>query len=177
MKIRRLWPLIGFLFALSFHASYTVLETRRLAEKWVTASNVNYFGVYVESGQYLIGLSYAIAFGFTIYALARLIESQGRGFVGLLGGVTLTGILYFAGCFLLGCCGSPMLAVYIALFGSSFAGLAKPLTFLLTLCSVGVGYFWMERNYRSKIVDGKVADACCCERSEKCNPKQRQSRL
>ena len=37
-----------------------------------------------------------------------------------MGGITLSGFLAVAGCYLLGCCGSPMLAVYMSLFGVSF---------------------------------------------------------
>jgi len=38
------------------------------------------------------------------------------------GGVTLLGALMAGGCFLIGCCGSPMLAVYLSLFGAKGLG-------------------------------------------------------
>src|SRR5208283_3790556 len=43
------------------------------------------------------------------------------------GGLTLLGALMAGGCFLIGCCGSPMLAVYLSLFGAKALGLGKPL--------------------------------------------------
>ena len=49
------------------------------------------------------------------------------------------------GCFLIGCCGSPMLAVYVTLFGSRALGVGKPLTALVTLVSVDCGYWCLSR--------------------------------
>jgi len=77
------------------------------------------------------------------------------------GGVTLTGILYVGGCFLLGCCGSPMLTVYLSLFGSSFLGITKPLVATITTVSVVIGYFWIEKKSKS-----------CCEGNDKYSSSQ-----
>ena len=49
------------------------------------------------------------------------------------------------GCFLIGCCGSPMLAVYLSLFGAKALGLGKPLMALVTLVSVNCGYWYFSR--------------------------------
>ena len=154
MKRKLLFSLIGVTAVLLFHASNSVWESKRLAERWSVIPGTNYLALYFDRGEYLIGASYALSIGFSIYALLRFVENQKRGVAGLIGGVTLTGVLYVAGCFLIGCCGSPMLAVYLTLFGSSFLGFAKPLTFILTLVSVAVGYVWMERNAAS-------AENCC----------------
>lgn len=163
MKKKLFFSLIGFVVVLLLHASYSIVESKRLAERWAEMSNVNYLSLYFERGEYLIGASYALAIGFSVYALVRFVESRNKGFAGLLGGITVTGVLYVAGCFLLGCCGSPMLAVYLTLFGSSFLGSTKLLTFVLTLASVVVGYIWMERNSKSANV--------CCEGDEECKPR------
>jgi hypothetical protein len=61
------------------------------------------------------------------------------------GGITLVGVLMAGGCFLIGCCGSPMLAVYVSLFGSRALGVGKPLTALVTLVSVSCGYWCLSR--------------------------------
>ena len=53
--------------------------------------------------------------------------------VGAFGGVSLVTLLAAAGCFLIGCCGSPMLAIYVSLFGSKAAGIGKPLMALSNL--------------------------------------------
>ena len=73
------------------------------------------------------------------------------------GGISLIGVLYFAGCFLLGCCGSPMLIVYLNLFGASFLGFTKPIVLALTVVSITLGYLWMERRAKTACV------ACACE--------------
>jgi hypothetical protein len=169
VKKKVLWSLTGFVVVLAVHVLYTISEAKQVADRWVTVSQANYLSLYFEQGQYLIGASYALAIGFSIYALVRFIESQRKGFAGIIGGVTLTGVLYVAGCFFLGCCGSPMLAVYLTLFGSSFLGFTKPLTFILTFASVIVGYIWMERNSPKQVVDGKLVDVCC-EGEEECPP-------
>jgi len=152
--------LVGFVLVLFLHVSYSVWESKRIAERWLEIPGTDYFTIYFERSDYLIGASYALAIGFSIYALLRFVETRKQGFTGLVGGVTLTGILYVGGCFLLGCCGSPMLAVYLTLFGSSFLEFAKPLTFILTFASIVVGYIWLERNSVSKVD--------CCEGDEDC---------
>ena len=158
---RFLLPLTGFFVVLVVHASYTIFENVRLAEHWARVADPNYIALYFSNGEYLVGASYALAVGFSIYALVRFAGSRNKSVTGFLGGITFTGALYVGGCFLLGCCGSPMLAVYLTLFGSSFLGFTKPLTCILILASVVVvGYIWMERS--SKSVDR------CCMGDEQC---------
>ena len=91
---------------------------------------------YFERQDFLLGLSYAITAAFTVYAIVNFLEKRKSGIAGTIGGFTLAGILYFTGCFLTGCCGSPMLTVYLSLFGSSILGIAKPLTagFIYNFC-------------------------------------------
>lgn len=162
MKKKVLLPLTAFVVALFVHVSYSIVQSKRLAEQWVGTNEANYFELYVKRAEYLIGASYALAIAFSIYALVRFLESRKTGIAGFVGGITLTGVLYVAGCFLLGCCGSPMLAVYLTLFGSSFLGFTKPLTFGLTLASIMVGYIWLERK--------SVSQTDCCEGEEECKP-------
>lgn len=134
-------------------------------------SEVNFLRVYFERSEFLIGASYALAISFSVYGLIRFLENQKTGIRGLVGGITLTGVLYVAGCFLIGCCGSPMLAVYLTLFGSSFLGFTKPLTFGLTLASIVIGYIWMEK----KLV---LTTECNCEDKEHCSSaKGEQTKL
>lgn len=152
----------AFVGVLVLHAWYFVVQGKKLADRWAMTNETNYLQLYVERSDYLVGASYALAIGFSVFALLRFLETRKKGFAGLVGGITLTGVLYVAGCFLLGCCGSPMLAVYMTLFGSSFLGFTKPLTFALTLASIVVGYIWMERK--------SVPETDCCEGEEKCKP-------
>lgn len=161
-----LLSLSTFVVVLILHASYFVVQGNKLAERWAMTNETNYPQLYVERSEYLIGASYALAVGFSVFALMRFLETRKKGFAGLVGGITLTGVLYAAGCFLLGCCGSPMLAVYLTLFGSSFLGFTKLLTFALTLVSIVVGYIWMERKSVPPIPTCRD-----CEGEEECKPK------
>ena len=94
---------------------------------------------------------------FTVYALMKFLERRRIGAAGVMGGLTLTGALYVGGCFLLGSCGSPMLAVYLSLFGSSFLGFAELLVLVLTTASVVAGFFWLEK---------RASTHSCCIESE-----------
>jgi len=51
-----------------------------------------------------------------------------------------------------------MLAVYVSLFGAKALGVGKPLTALVTLASVGCGYWCISRRLGQ---GGACADACC----------------
>ena len=64
-----------------------------------------------------------------------------------------------AGCFLAGCCGSPMLGVYLSLFGASFLPWAKPLVAGLTTAMIAGSYWWMRR--RERACCGAAGDAGC----------------
>ncbi len=163
MKKRILWSLGAFAAVMVLHASVSILEGKRLAERWAGTSETNYLGLYFQHSEYLIGASYALAIGFSVYALLRFLENRKTGLAGLVGSITFTGALYVAGCFLLGCCGSPMLAVYLTLFGSSVLGFTKLLTFALTCVSIVIGFVWVERK------SGQPAD--CCEGDAEWKPK------
>lgn len=84
-----------------------------------------------------------------------------------IGGVTLSGVLAVAGCFLLGCCGSPMLAVYLSLFGAAFLPFAKPLVAGLTAASLVAGWWWMKRRERLVLAERAASEtnpACDCKK-------------
>ena len=105
-------------------------------------------GAYWRGQDYFIGFSYALAAAFATWALSRsILFRQGRivSAGAAAGGVTLLGALMAGGCFLIGCCGSPMLAVYLSLFGAKALGLGKPLMALVTLVSVSCGYWYFSR--------------------------------
>lgn len=104
---------------------------------------------YVESGSYWLGLSYAMSLAFAASALSRYRRERCCGARNLaIGGVTFSGFLSVVGCYLIGCCGSPMLAVYLNLFGAAFVPLAKPLVAALTAVSLAIAWFWMDRRSR-----------------------------
>lgn len=145
MRRKLYYPALAFAAVFTLHAVYSIRKTMLISRQWVQLEKVNPFRSYLTQQDYLLGLSYAVASAFTIYAVLRFSRGGKRGLAGVIGGSALTGLLYFGGCFLLGCCGSPMLIVYMNFFGSSFLGFTKPLTLMLTIISVALGYLWMEK--------------------------------
>ncbi len=73
-------------------------------------------------------------------------RSSAGNLKGVFGGLSLVSVLSFAGCFLIGCCGSPMLAIYAGMFGASFLGITKPIIAGLTLLSVIYGFYRMRKD-------------------------------
>lgn len=122
-------------------------------DRWATvaaAEQPSWFARYAETQSYWLGLSYATALAFAAVAIRRYREDRkctSRNFA--IGGITLTGFLAAAGCFLVGCCGSPMLAVYLSLFGARFLPFTKPLIFTLTAVTILLSWWWMTRRRRS----------------------------
>ncbi len=158
MKRKVFYPSLAFVVVFSFHAVYSIVATARKSQQWVQLEKVNPFWSYITQQDYLLGLSYAIASAFTLYAVLQFSRGRKGSLNGVIGGSALTGLLYFASCFLLGCCGSPMLIVYLNLFGASFLGFTKHLTLALTIISVVIGYFWMERKTKPSCCEDK---RCC----------------
>lgn len=107
--------------------------------------------LYTASGEYWLGLSYALAALFAAWCLIRVFELRREAAVSSAGGLTLSGVLVASVCFFTGCCGSPMLPVYLGLFGPQFMSVTKPLTFGITLVSIAVGYAWMVRTAPKRI--------------------------
>ena len=100
---------------------------------------------YAGAGEYWLGLSYASAAGFAVYCLGRILRLRRESLAASAGGLTLGGLLWAGVCFLTGCCGSPMLPIYLGLFGPKFIGATKPLTFVITVLSILLGYAWMAK--------------------------------
>jgi len=161
MKKRLLYIIDGFIVIFIFHIILSVLKRIQTSRQWLGLESMNFFSLYFKQQDYFLGTAYGLAGAFTIYAFTKFIENRKNGIAGVVSGITLTGILYFAGCFLLGCCGSPMLAVYLSLFGSSFLGFTKPFVLALTAISVVVGYLWIEKKTKT-----------CCSAEKKNIPKR-----
>ena len=151
--------MVAFVAVFTLHAIFSIWQGISVSRQWVQVEEVNWIQRYFGRQDYLLGFSYALAGSFTVYAFLKFLSNRGGSMSGVVGGVTLTGVLYFGGCFLLGCCGSPILAVYLSLFGSSFLGFTKPLTLIVTLTSIAIGYLWLEKKSEAKNT--------CCEGNEK----------
>jgi hypothetical protein len=108
--------------------------------------SASFWQSYVVSQDYFVSFSYALSASFAVWATARFVSSRRRAAaIGAFGGISLVTFLAAAGCFLIGCCGSPMLPIYISLFGSKAAGVGKPLMALISLISIGGGYLYVMR--------------------------------
>jgi len=156
MNWKVIWPLAAFILVFSIHAAYVSYTVTQQETKWIAVEETNWLTTYLQEQEYFIGLSYALALAFTSFALLRYAENRKNGLTGLFSGITLTGLIYFGACFLAGCCGSPMIAVYVSFLGPSFQSAGKPITLVLTVISVSVGYSILER--RKTACGGK--DVC-----------------
>ena len=146
LKNRFVIPLGTFFLIFSLHATYSILRSIQISKQWVEIEGVNYFLLYFQQQDFMLGISYALAGAFTIYAFFKFLNNRKKtGIAGMIGGLTLTGALYGGGCFLIGCCGSPMLIVYMGLFGSSFLGFTKPFILITTVLSLFIGFLWIEK--------------------------------
>lgn len=152
------------------HAGYLVLRGEQIARQWVALSDESALNHYLAQRDYLLSLSYGAVAAFTMYSLLRARANWKAGAAGVFGGFTLASLLSIAGCWLVGCCGSPLLPVYLSLFGSSFAGFTKPLVFGLTLSSIGLSLWWMHR--RSRRATCGCNDAGCNTETEDQRPPQ-----
>ena len=167
MIVRKLLPAVVFVIIFVAHALYVSSHTTTPPSGWidfnVDADSTGWLGLsaYWRGQDYFLGFSYALGAAFAIWALSRSIFlSQNRALAAgaAVGGATFVGLLMAGSCFLIGCCGSPMLAVYLSLFGAKALGLGKPLTALIALTSVSCGYWCLSR----RLARGKdCVDACC----------------
>jgi len=145
------------LFALVLCAHFIRAERRRIrrsdfdhsAGAWSAAARS-----YVSGDKVWLGLSLATAAGFVAFWLKRPCPTRKEAIKGAGGGLAVAGVLHAIGCFLLGCCGSPMLAVYVGLFGPRFLGFTGPISFALTVISIALSCVWLKRRDRAP---------CSCE--------------
>jgi hypothetical protein len=150
-------PPIVFLGVLVGHALYLRQQAAVPAEGWadVGVGTGAWWGFapYITEQDYLLGISYALGAAFSSWALAQYLRTrQAAMAAGAAGSITMVGVLMTAGCFMIGCCGSPMLGLYLGLFGAKALGIGKPLMAAVTALSVAWGYWYLRR---------KLAATCC----------------
>lgn len=150
-KRRWLLPLTVFVLAMAVQALYARHEARQPVQGWAADSAIVDNGLwgfrpYVESRDYLTSYSYALPLAFAAVALRRYRECRQRrkcaAGKAAVGGLTLSAALAGSGCFLLGCCGSPMLGIYLSFFGAAFLPMVKPLVAGVTTLTVALSYYW-----------------------------------
>jgi hypothetical protein len=159
MKIPRfrrvVLPVSTFIAVVAIHYIWLGLFPQQdpAQDRWVTVgvSRDNpWLQHYAETQSYWLGFSYALSIAFAAVALRRHRETRlckPRNLA--VGGVSLSGLLAVAGCYVIGCCGSPMLAVYLGLLGATYLPWAKPFVALLTVLLISVAWWWMTRPHQS----------------------------
>jgi hypothetical protein len=173
---RWLLPLAVFVLAFALHALYVRHVARLPAHGWASETAIVDDGLwgfrpYIQARDYLTGYSYALPLAFSAIALRRYRECRQQRKCAArnvaIGGVTFSGLLAGSGCFLLGCCGSPMLGIYLSFFGASFLPLVKPLIAGITTVTVALSYYWwIWRRSRNEV---KLPQATACAASDACD--------
>ena len=164
------WLLGTAAFAAVFvgHVLYLRCLTSAPQKGWADNFNpsLSFWQTYIIGQDYFVSFSYALSASFAVWATARFVYSRRRAAaIGAFGGASLVTFLAAAACFLIGCCGSPMLPIYISLFGSRAAGIGKPLMALISLISIGGGYLYVMRR-----PECRCADPGTCPFPEKSSP-------
>ncbi|MDD2733645.1 MAG: hypothetical protein PHF56_06860 [Desulfuromonadaceae bacterium] len=101
---------------------------------------------YITNGDVFLGFSLAVGALFTCCCLRRFSYTRSRGAVaGAVGGTAaITGVAA-AGCFLTGCCGSPMLIVYAGILGFQGVEIPKWGIAVVTTVLTGFSWWWLTR--------------------------------
>lgn len=113
--------------------------------------DTSWFKKYIEEQEYFLGSSYALSIAFVAFAFLKFKENRKRSLQAAFGGGILAIILWFL-CFLFGCCGSPMLIVYLNLIGISSLKIPKLALLFMTIIFIGIGYIWLIK---------KMPQSCC----------------
>ena len=100
---------------------------------------------YLAGEGFWVGASYALVGCFIILALGKFRERRREALAGAAGGSLMAGGIYAFGCFMLGCCGSPMAVVWLSFLGGRYANLGGVFLFLLTLLSTSAGFWMLNR--------------------------------
>lgn len=163
----RLIPLAVFVLVLVAHALYVRHVAATPVDGWaaigITEDGFLGLGPYFAAQDYLVGFSYALGTAFAAWAISQFVrQRRAATATGAIGSVSLVSLLSASGCFLIGCCGSPMLAVYLAIFGAKAFGVGRPLMAGITLLSTGGGYWYLSR----RVARGACVDSCCSRQGE-----------
>ena len=155
-------PLAVFVLVLVGHALYIRHVAAAPVDGWaaigITEDGFLGLGPYFAGQDYFVGFSYALGATFAAWAISQFVrQRQAATATGALGSVSLVSVLIASGCFLIGCCGSPMLAVYLAIFGAKALGAGKSVMVGITLLSTGGGYWCLSR----RMARGACIDSCC----------------
>lgn len=119
--------------------------------------NADWFTAYLRLKEYYLGFSYAISVAFAVFAFMKFKACRGRSIGAGVGAGVWVATLWTLGCFLVGCCGSPMWIIYFNLFGISVLKIPKWSIAMMSLVMVFVGYLWLRK---------KLPEYCTGERKK-----------
>ncbi|MEK6714690.1 MAG: hypothetical protein AABY43_01425 [Candidatus Omnitrophota bacterium] len=100
---------------------------------------------YIKEQDYFLGISYALSLAFMAFAFLKYKENRKSALKAGLGSGLLAALLWFS-CFFFGCCGSPMIIVYLNLFGLSTLRIPKAALLLMTIIFIGIAYVLLIKN-------------------------------
>ena len=154
-KIKKIVVIVTvFILVFMTHLLYFKIK---LAKK--PCESIAWFQEYIKGQEYFLGLSYALSFAFIVFAFFKFKENRKNALKAAMGG-GLFAIMLWVFCFLFGCCGSPMLIVYLNLIGIANLKIPKLILLLMTIIFVVLGYIWLIK---------KSAKNCCGDRP--CKPR------
>lgn len=104
-----------------------------------------WFQKYINDQEYFLSISYALSFAFMALAFLQYKENKKNSLKAAAGGGLLAVVLWLS-CFLFGCCGSPMLIVYLNLIGLSSFRIPKLALLVMTIVFISIGYIWLVRS-------------------------------
>ena len=169
VSAKGLLPALVFLLTLGAHYVWfvktgsTPAETTGSSCGWSCETGAPGIAEYMKTQTYLLGYSVALSLSFASIAIRQFMQQRSKTARGAaFGGVSASALLGFAGCYLTGCCGSPMLGVYIGLLGPTFLPFAKPLVAVITTVSI----LFSAR----ALLQSKEEAKDCCEDGNSCAP-------
>ena len=150
---KTIFPLIAFIIIFTLHLLYFKITEEACA-------SIPWFQKYINEQEYFLGISYALSLAFITFAFLKFKENRKSALKVAIGGGLWAIILWFF-CFLFGCCGSPMLIIYLNLIGLSKLKIPKLALLVMTIIFIGIGYIWLTRKSPKGCCNGKPCKPAC----------------
>ena len=147
-------PLLTFIVVFIMHLLYFAH-----ANFDCVAGTVDWFAMYVSLQEYYMGFSYAISLAFVAFSFMKFKECRKKAIGTGIGASAWVIAVWILGCFLVGCCGSPMWIVYVNLLGISILKIPKWSIAMISLLMVLLGFLWLRKKMPKYCVKGQTEDA------------------
>ncbi|MDP2815664.1 MAG: hypothetical protein Q8O19_03185, partial [Rectinemataceae bacterium] len=147
-----------FVFILAAHFRLNDYSAYLLEKQWGDVPFSHPFETYLSSKNIFLGYAYALSGAFAVLCLFNLITTSGD-LRKSIRGITISTLIWAGVCFFSGCCGSPMLAIYISIFGGHIVGLTKPLMSGITTASIGLSFYYVMRFHGRNLFAGRDGES------------------